>query len=227
MPRGKKVPVESEDSSSNEEVVKKTTKKPVKKEPKKAPKKETKKVVPEEENSEEVFEDELSDIDVNDDTTAATNNVQKSKPSTKHNKPNQNYDVDSACPIGELKVTDILNYLVQKGIETSNPVLKYGAINLKKEINGTNAPKRFTKPSYNQGQGQFPPQMSGQFMQQFPNQYPNQYPPPYMNQFPTQHMPQRAYTGQQNPRGGRGGGRGNMRRPQNQQTEEPDVYADN
>ncbi|XWV25918.1 hypothetical protein QJ857_gp1162 [Tupanvirus soda lake] len=93
-------------------------------------------------------EDELSDLDVDDEDDApAIESAENDKivSSQKHERPPIKV-IDPKTPIGNLKTDDVLSYLIQVGTETLNPQLKYGALNLLKQLTGRR--RRHPPPTY-------------------------------------------------------------------------------
>ena len=89
-------------------------------------------------------EDDLSELDIDDDddipahesaendTVVQTVQKEREKPVRK--------TIDPKTPIGELSIQDGLNYYIQLGDQTCNPSLKYGALNLLKDLTGRRRP---------------------------------------------------------------------------------------
>ena len=145
MPRGKKTQESSkrktkkvvDDEDFEEEIVnddeeqeelpkKKSSKKPAAKS--KTPKK-NKKSDPDE-------EDDLSDLDVDDEDTPAIESADNDTVVSQRHERTPPKIIDPKTPIGQLKTDDILSYLIQVGSDTLNPQLKYGALNLLKQLTG-------------------------------------------------------------------------------------------
>lgn len=139
MPRGKKESNKKkkskdvEDSEESEDILEEEEEDTPKKS-KKSSKTDKKK------KKETTDEDELSDLDVDEEDGNDTapdsgdnDEIVSSKPK-RVEKPIKKIDPDIA--IGSLKTDEILSFLIEKGHETLNPNLKYGALNLLKELTG-------------------------------------------------------------------------------------------
>lgn len=88
-------------------------------------------------DSEDEVDDELSDIEMEDETPqnegSENDEVVRTGPRS-HSRPQKLIDPKST--IGDLKTEDILSYLIQVGDTTLNPQLKYGALNLLRDLTG-------------------------------------------------------------------------------------------
>ena len=167
MPRGKKTP------TNNKKELKKKTKKDEDEEdsleeiieddeeeaPKKTKKKTAQKSKGKSKKAESEEEDELSDIDDEEDDNSPleTNENDEVVTSNKPDRPPIKV-VDPKTPIGKLKTDEILSYLIQQGTDSLNPQLKYGALNLLKQLTGR---QRRPQPSFQTGgRGNFNPRGS-------------------------------------------------------------------
>jgi hypothetical protein len=155
MPRGKKTrettnkknrKIEEEDEENIDEIIDEET--PKKKSAKKASmvtsktSKKGKKPEIKEDIKEADSEDDLSDLDVDDEDTLDDNDrpVESAENDTvvssqKHERPPRKI-IDPKTPIGQLSIQDGLNYYIQLGEESCNPQLKFGALNLLKQLTG-------------------------------------------------------------------------------------------
>lgn len=89
----------------------------------------------------EESEDDLSDLDIEDDIAEGNDSgdndeiiSHKSRKNEKERQPIKK--IDPETPIGSLKIDEILSFLIQKGDESLNPQLKFGSLNLLKELTG-------------------------------------------------------------------------------------------
>ena len=81
-------------------------------------------------------EDELSDLDVDEDD-CANESADNDEIVTTHKHERQPIKlIDPKVPIGDLKIDEVLSYLIQLGNDTLNPQLKFGALNLKQQLIG-------------------------------------------------------------------------------------------
>lgn len=107
-------------------------------------------------------EDNLSEIDIdeeeNQDDGEENDEVVNSKP----NRPERKR-IDGENPLNTYKTDEILSYLIQMGIDTMNPGLKTGALDLLNTLKGRR--RRFTpnygskRGGYGNGRGGYPPRM--------------------------------------------------------------------
>lgn len=83
-------------------------------------------------------EDELSDLDLDDNDLAEpeTNDDNDAIIDNSKIKKNERILIDPKTQIGKLRPDEILSYLIQLGGETLNPQLKYGALNLLRQLSG-------------------------------------------------------------------------------------------
>ena len=82
-------------------------------------------------------DDELSELDIEDDESVPVESNQNDE--VVFNKKSdviKHQIIDPKTPIGNLKNVEILSYLIKVGIDTANPILKDGAVNLKRLITG-------------------------------------------------------------------------------------------
>lgn len=105
----------------------------------------------------ESSEDDLSDIDIDDSSDENISEggendevIAPARPPKKEYK-----KTDPSIPIGDLTIEDILNYLVQKGIDGMNPQLKHGAINLRNDLNDKGRRHNFRKNNFSGRGGSF------------------------------------------------------------------------
>lgn len=141
MPRGKKAQETSkkrtkkmaEEEEDEDEIIEEDEA-PVKKNTRKQSTKNSKSKGKKKAESEE--EDELSDLQVDDDddTNESGENEEVVMSHKREKQPIKKIDPKTA--IGDLTVEDVLNYLVQKGIDNLNPTLKFGALELKGQLTG-------------------------------------------------------------------------------------------
>jgi len=89
-------------------------------------------------------EDELSDLDLEEEDQTNNNNETNDEiiDSSKNNQLRERKIIDPKSQIGKLKPDEILSYLVQLGADTLNPQLKWGSLNLLKQLTG----KRIYRP---------------------------------------------------------------------------------
>lgn len=73
-------------------------------------------------------EDELSDLELNDEDDNSGH--------VKNEKNAMFQKIDSSTPIEKLNINEILSYLYFKGEDSFNPKLKFGALNLMKDLTG-------------------------------------------------------------------------------------------
>lgn len=94
-------------------------------------------------------EDELSDLDVEDENNAESINNDEIVSTYKPEKAPIKF-IDPKTPIGALKTDDVLSYLIQVGTDTLNPQLKFGALNLLRQLTGKRRrhPSMYNPPMY-------------------------------------------------------------------------------
>jgi hypothetical protein len=80
-------------------------------------------------------EDDLSDLDVNEDDNTPIETAENDTIIQNNEKPPRKI-IDPKTPIGQLSIQDGLSYYIQLGEESCNPQLKYGALNLLKQLTG-------------------------------------------------------------------------------------------
>jgi len=81
-------------------------------------------------------EDELSDLEIDIENSNQTQENNDNDVIINGQRNIQRKAIDPNAPIGELKTDDILGYLIERGNETLNPQLKFGAINLLNQLKG-------------------------------------------------------------------------------------------
>lgn len=141
--RGKKVVEEEEDEDVEDLIDEEEA--PPKKPNKKTPAKTTARGKKSKKNvSEEEEEDDLSSIDVDEEDAPNESGETEEVISTHKAEKPPHKVIDPKTPIGQLKPVDILSYLIRVGIDDANPTLKYGALNLSKQLTG----QRRRTPNY-------------------------------------------------------------------------------
>ena len=99
-------------------------------------------------------EDELSDLDVDEEDQPAIESAENDVviSSQIHDRQPRKM-IDPKTPIGQLSIQDGLSYYIQLGEDSCNPQLKYGALNLLKQLTGRrrNGPQNFGSKSNHGG----------------------------------------------------------------------------
>ncbi len=115
-------------------------------------------------------DEELSDLEVEaEDAVVESTDQNDMITSNQSNFNNKFKTIDPKSRLCDLKADAILNYLVQLGNNDLNPQLKYGALNLLRQLTGTgkrrnhpqmygNQPHGYNNHNYNQNQRPFDPQ---------------------------------------------------------------------
>jgi hypothetical protein len=174
MPRGKKA-VKEESEESEEEIIEEESP-PTKTKSKKSTsskttskaKKTGSKSKSKSSKAEEEKEDQLSDIEVDEE---GSDNDNDEIVTAKQVKPERKM-VNPKTPIGDLKIDEVLSYLVQVAESSLNPQLKYGCINLINQLKGRR--RRPNQPMYGSKSNRgFAPRNRGG--QQFNGQQPQQF----------------------------------------------------
>jgi hypothetical protein len=91
-------------------------------------------------------EDDLSDLDVEEEDTPAIESADNDTVVSQKRERTPAKLIDPKTPIGELKTDEILSYLIQVGTQNLNPQLKYGALNLLRQLTGRRRPA--SRPAY-------------------------------------------------------------------------------
>jgi hypothetical protein len=96
----------------------------------------------------------LSDLEVDEEDPS---NIDEVVSGTTHSPPHK--EINPRTPIGDLKIEDVLGFLIQTGAQTLNPQLKYGALNLLQQLTG----RRRRRPGPPPHRGGYQNQRGGHF----------------------------------------------------------------